>query len=65
MDEFDLFRACGLIDPTTAERILPDADSVIARIENDESPSNSAWPTWRPDPLWPIPKLPEGWETIG
>ena len=64
LDEFDLFRARGLIDPTTAEQILAEADQVIRRIETDAPPFNTDWPRWRPDPTWAIPELPNDWKTL-
>ena len=62
MDEFELFQARGLIGASAAERILSEANAVIARIECDDPSFNGAWPDWRPDPSWTIPELPVGWQ---
>jgi uncharacterized protein len=33
-------------------------DRVLAR----EAPFDRDWTAWRPDPSWPLPELPEGWD---
>ena len=63
-DEFELFRARGLIDEAAARHVLDDADSVIEQIALDSPPFNGDWPRWRPDPAWSIPELPEGWDIV-
>ena len=35
-------------------------DRILAR----EPPFDRDWTGWRPDPAWPIPELPPGWERI-
>lgn len=35
-------------------------DRILAR----EPPFDRDWSTWRPDPEWPNPELPEGWEQL-
>ena len=37
---------------------------MIARIEHDEPPFDSALPHWKPDPAWEQPELPHGWEIL-
>jgi hypothetical protein len=29
-----------------------------------EPPFNEGWERWQPDPSWPIPVLPEGWDVV-
>jgi hypothetical protein len=34
------------------------------RILSGEPPFDRDWTAWRPDPAWPIPELPDGWDEI-
>jgi hypothetical protein len=47
------------------------AGYVVAQAVRDEAERvlrNPPWPTgwedWRPDPAWPLPELPEGWDVV-
>ena len=37
---------------------------MIEAIERREWPFASEWRDWRPDPAWPIPRLPDGWDVL-
>jgi hypothetical protein len=63
-DEFEAMLSRGLIDKGTAQRVRAEAHSVIRRIEARVAPFCDPWPEWRPDPTWPIPALPGGWEQL-
>ena len=63
-DEFELFQDRGLIEQEVARRVRDEADTVIERIARDAPPFNGAWPGWCPDPSWPLPELPGGWEIV-
>jgi Protein of unknown function (DUF402) len=43
-------------------------DEAEVRAEADRVLHNPPWPTgwedWRPDPAWPAPQLPEGWDVV-
>ena len=39
-----------------------EGERVIARVEAGQSPFDSEWLDWRPDPAWPLPTLPLDWE---
>ena len=43
-----------------------DAAAVRAEAERvlDEWPFPTGWEDWRPDPAWPVPQLPHGWEEV-
>ena len=60
-DEFDEILRRGLFDPATETLVRGEASGVIERIERQEPPFCEAWPSWKPDPHWPIPLLAEGW----
>jgi hypothetical protein len=43
---------------------MAEALDVIADIEDGRHPFDEPWPSWRPDPSWPNPSLPDGWHQI-
>jgi hypothetical protein len=49
-------------------RIMAPAEAEEARREAarvlDEWPFPTGWEDWRPDPSWPLPALPEGWDLL-
>lgn len=57
-DEFALLIEQDVIGAEVADRVRCEAEAVIGRIERDEPPFDSAWPTWKPDPAWRAPRLP-------
>lgn len=63
-DHFQWIQDLGWVTPDRAAQMLRDKDEVIARIDRRDAPFNEPWPSWRPDPLWPIPVLPEDWATL-
>jgi uncharacterized protein DUF402 len=60
-DEFETFVDRGLFDKGTALRAREEGLRVARRAERREPPFDKT-PRWRPDPAWPQPELPEGWE---
>ena len=40
------------------------AERAARRIGGGEPPFDRDWTSWRPDPAWPVPQLPEGWERV-
>jgi len=66
-DEDELVAACeqGLLTAEAASAIRSEADRVIHRIEAREPPFSDPWPDWRPDPGWLVPRLPDGWDSVG
>ena len=55
-DELEHAAALGLVD---AAAVRAEADRVL-----EEWPFPTGWENWRPDPAWPIPQLPEGWDRV-
>jgi uncharacterized protein len=55
-DELEQAAALGLLD---ADAVRAEAARVL-----EEWPFPTGWEDWRPDPSWPIPQLPEGWDRV-
>lgn len=36
----------------------------IERIEAWTTPFDEGWETWVPDPDWPLPSIPHGWDNV-
>lgn len=64
-DEDELAQAIqlGLLSDREADAIRREGHRVIARLEGRMPPFDDGWERWRPDPAWPIPLLPPGWDT--
>lgn len=63
-DELAVFAASGLVGRDLERRIREEADAIVARAERREAPFDGSWDGWRPDPEWPTPVLPAGWEDV-
>jgi uncharacterized protein len=55
-DELDEAAAVGLLDPAA---VRAEAARVL-----EQWPFPTGWEEWRPDPAWPLPRLPEGWDVV-
>ena len=55
-DELEEAAALGLLD---AEAVRAEARRVLR-----EWPFPTGWEDWRPDPAWPVPQLPAGWDVV-
>jgi hypothetical protein len=55
-DELEQAAALGLLD---AGAVRAEARRVL-----DEWPFPTGWEDWRPDPDWPVPQLPNGWDRV-
>lgn len=55
-DELEQAAAKGLLD---ADAVRAEAQRVL-----EEWPFPTGWESWEPDPSWPIPGLPEGWDRV-
>jgi hypothetical protein len=60
-DEFAIVQQRGLILPAAAQAIRAEGERVIATVEANGWPFNAGWEHWRPDPVWPIPAVPDEW----
>jgi protein associated with RNAse G/E len=63
-EDFEALLATGLADAQTVESVRRDAERSIERIERGDWPFDGSWLDWRPDPTWPQPELPNGWERL-
>jgi hypothetical protein len=63
-DEDELAEAVeiGLFTPAKANAIRAEGERAIERIEAWSTPFDEGWETWRPDPDWLLPKLPNDWD---
>ncbi len=61
-DEFAQAQADGLVDAELAGRVRAAGRRAVRLIEDWGSPFRDGWQHWRPDPSWPVPELPEGWD---
>jgi len=55
-DELEEAAALGLLD---ADAVWAEAKRVLA-----DPPWPTGWEDWRPDPAWPAPRLPAGWDQM-
>ena len=46
---------------SVAEAVRAEAASLIPEIEAGNWPFDGSLVSWRPDPLWPVPPMPESW----
>lgn len=60
-DELRAAVAQGAIDAPQAAAIRAEGERVARLVERWESPFRDGWERWRPDPAWPVPRLPDGW----
>jgi hypothetical protein len=63
-DQFDEIIERGLLDPEDARSLRAEAEDAVRRILAREPPFDRDWFGWRPDPAWPTPTLPEGWDRV-
>ena len=55
-DELEQAAALGIVD---AAAVRAEGQRVL-----EEWPFPTGWEEWRPDPTWPAPQLPEGWDRV-
>jgi hypothetical protein len=55
-DELEQAAALGLLD---GDEVRAEAERVLAA-----PPWPTGWEAWRPDPSWPAPALPDGWDVV-
>ena len=55
-DELEQAGALGLLDP---DEVRAEAERVLR-----EWPFPTGWEGWQPDPAWPVPQLPRGWDVV-
>ncbi len=63
-DEFEELVRRGFFTATGTATIRTEADRMIEIIEQKRSPFSDGWESWRSDPSWPVPELPEDWRLV-
>jgi hypothetical protein len=65
-DEDELADAVGqgLFTPEEASGFREWGERAVERILSMEPPFDRSWDTWRPDPAWGVPELPDGWDRL-
>ncbi len=61
-DEFAAAQRIGRFTPEEAAAIRAEGETAIAAVKQRAWPFDASWNEWRPDPAWPVPTLPEGWD---
>jgi len=59
----DKAQRLGLISPEKARALRVEGQKARDALLSGNSPFNR-WADWRPDPEWPVPVLPEGWDVL-
>jgi hypothetical protein len=61
-DEVAWSVANGRLSAGAAAEVRAEGERALERVRRWEPPLDDAWIGWRPDPRWPVPSLPEGWD---
>lgn len=64
VDEDEFMESCrrGVIDDAEASAVRREAEAALRAARAREWPFEDDWARWRPDPTWPRPALPRGWD---
>lgn len=62
--QFQRRQDLGLISDRQARAVRAEGERVVERIRNRASPFSDGWENWVPDPGWPVPSLPLGWDRL-
>ena len=54
-----------LMDDATAALTRAAGHEALAMLEQRAFPFNADWDRWRPEPNWPLPAVPDGWDGPG
>ncbi len=65
-DEHEITEAVstGMVSKVWADEVRREGERVIERLEARRPPFCDGWESWQPDPRWPIPELPAGWDKV-
>jgi hypothetical protein len=61
-DEFAVVQRREQISSAEAAAIRAEGERVIAALEQGTWPFDGGWEQWQPDPAWPVPTFPKGWD---
>jgi predicted RNA-binding protein associated with RNAse of E/G family len=62
-DEFAEAVLLKLISQEKAKAMRLEGERVVKWLQSGKSPFH-AWESWRPDPTWKVPVLPDGWDKV-
>ena len=65
-DEDELAEAVerGVFSPADAEAFRAAGVQAVEHLASGAPPFDRDWSSWRPDPSWSTPELPEGWDRV-
>ena len=63
-ESFARAQELGIFSDQQAREIRAEGERVIERVRTQTFPFNGGWENWFPDPEWPIPCLPKGWDKL-
>lgn len=63
-DEIAEAVSIGLVTQDWADAVRREGEHVIERLEAQQPPFCDGWESWEPDPSWPTPELPNGWNNL-
>ena len=63
-DELEHALSNGLITPQKADLIKQEGRSVTEALDMRQPPFDEQWHSWRPNPFWDVPALPDGWNDL-
>jgi Protein of unknown function (DUF402) len=65
-DEDELAEAVehGVFDPADAKAFRAAGEQAVEHLASGAPPFDRDWSSWRPDPAWSTPELPEGWDRV-
>jgi hypothetical protein len=61
-DELEEGVGAGMFSPADARRFRSWGERARDRVLRGDPPFDRDWSAWRPDPAWPVPELPAGWD---
>jgi hypothetical protein len=61
-EEAVIAREHGLVAPGILDRMREEGERAIRDIEARAWPFNAGYESWRPDPSWTVPDMPQGWD---
>lgn len=61
-DELEWLVEQGWMSAEGAAAVRAEGERALERVRRRAPPLDCEWEAWRPDPLWTLPSLPEGWD---
>lgn len=64
-EEYAQLRRLGVVNDYADRQIEQARGRAIAMLDDRAGPFAAGWPTWAPEPAWPLPTLPPGADEVG